>query len=142
MHIEFTEPYTTKSKWQGIPAMNEIEALYVAFQKYPKPKSMESCPHCGQKSDGLLVRALRDLQPEDLSEYAHRAISTWGSVADFKYFLPRLMECASEEGAITAACFSFFATARLIWWPRRSMISRGATRIFSNCKLANSELKR
>lgn len=35
---------------------------------------------------------LRELQGEDLSRYAFKAMTTWGNVNDFKHFLPRILE--------------------------------------------------
>jgi hypothetical protein len=68
--------------------------LRSAFRKYPKPKKLEGCPHCVGKREGdpLCLAGLDDITVGMVSRYAAKAISTWGTVDDYKYFLPRLLE--------------------------------------------------
>lgn len=76
------------------PSLDEAaERLYGAFGDVPRPQRVEGCPHC-VGSDGdlpLVSRPLRELTPQDLSRYAFKAISTWGTEADFQYFAPRVL---------------------------------------------------
>jgi hypothetical protein len=73
------------------------ERLYDAFGDVPRPRRVEGCPHCtGPDEDLPLVsRRLRELSAEDLSRYAFKAMSTWGTEADFRYFAPRLLDLAA-----------------------------------------------
>ncbi|MGH3376898.1 MAG: hypothetical protein ACRDP6_19390 [Actinoallomurus sp.] len=60
---------------------------------------MTGCPHCVDQEEDrpLLDRPLRSLSPEALSRYAAKALSTWGGVEEFRYFAPRLIECAAAD---------------------------------------------
>jgi hypothetical protein len=76
-----------------------VNTLYRTFGRVPKPRVVENCPHCadpGVEPDLLQPVALRGLTVEDLRTYAGRALTTVGGVADFRYFLPRLLEIASD----------------------------------------------
>jgi hypothetical protein len=74
------------------------ERLYDAFGVVPRPQRVEGCPHCvGPDEDLPLVsRPLRELSAEDLSRYAFKAISTWGTEADFRYFAPRVLDLTAS----------------------------------------------
>lgn len=71
-----------------------IEQLYRIFRRYPFPAGMEGCPCCVSDRHLLLLRSkpLRQLGDHELSRYAFKAMTTWGTEKDFKYYLPRLME--------------------------------------------------
>ena len=75
------------------------ERLYAAFAGYRVRHAMEACPCCVTDDDQrrLLSKPLRDLSADDLDLYAYKAMTTWGTVADFKHFLPRLLELASND---------------------------------------------
>jgi hypothetical protein len=74
------------------------ERLYGAFGDVPRPQRVEGCPHCvGPDEDLPLVsRPLRELSPRDLSRYAFKAMSTWGTEADFRYFAPRVLDLTAS----------------------------------------------
>jgi hypothetical protein len=74
-----------------------IEGLYAVFSRYPLRPWIDSCDHCSHDDRPLRARPLRDLTAEDLSDYAHSAISTWGGADDFRHFLPRLAEIAVDS---------------------------------------------
>ncbi len=76
-----------------------IDALYAVFSAYPLRPVIEGCPHCvsRQDSDHLHVRSLRELTPDDVRYYAFKAMTTFGDEADFKHFLPRLLELLARE---------------------------------------------
>jgi hypothetical protein len=42
---------------------------------------------------------LRNLEVNDLREYVDGALHVWGGVDDFKHFLPRLFELATDDDA-------------------------------------------
>lgn len=77
-----------------------IEGLYKTFNRYPRPSKIEYCP-CGcTKSEEvlpLLAGPLGDLEFDSLGNYSLSAMTTQGSVYDFKYFLPRLLEGIAQE---------------------------------------------
>ena len=68
-----------------------IQSLYEVFARHLKPAAIVSCP-CGctkpEETAPLLAAPLRELPSADLINYAFSAISTQGSVDDFRYFLP------------------------------------------------------
>ncbi|HET7013870.1 MAG TPA: hypothetical protein VFI65_08170 [Streptosporangiaceae bacterium] len=70
------------------------EQLYDAFGEVPRPQRIVGCPHCVEPGEDLplVSRPLRELSAEDLSRYAFKAMSTWGTEADFRYFAPRVLD--------------------------------------------------
>jgi hypothetical protein len=61
---------------------------------------MEGCPCCVSDSDKEQIHSkqLRELEEDDLSRYAFKALSTWGDTEDFKHYLPRIFElCSTTE---------------------------------------------
>lgn len=70
-----------------------VDRLYVTFEAYPLT-SLDGCPCCISAVNKWQVthRALRDLTEQDLGRYAGKAMTTWGTIEDFKHFLPRLFE--------------------------------------------------
>ncbi|HZS10473.1 MAG TPA: hypothetical protein VFD58_36935 [Blastocatellia bacterium] len=80
---------------ESVKALRDaIEGLYTAFSHYPLRPHVEGCPCCVETSDQETIRArpLRKLTGQDLEKYAFKAVTTWGSEADWKHFLPRLFE--------------------------------------------------
>jgi hypothetical protein len=71
-----------------------IDRLYTSFADVPKPLRIDGCPCCIEKKNiGVLLSSpLRELTPDDLSAYAASAFLTFGTVADYLYFLPRILE--------------------------------------------------
>jgi len=86
------------------PLPAALDALYAAFADVPKPTRIEGCPCCIEDKDVdvLLARPLRDLSSRELSAYASSAFLTVGEVADYLYFLPRILEISIKEKG---------------WWP-------------------------
>jgi hypothetical protein len=70
-----------------------IETLYKVFGKYPL-STLGGCPCCVTNDDKcqLTKKGLRILSSRDLGRYCGKAMTTWGSVSDFKHFLPRIFE--------------------------------------------------
>ncbi len=85
------------------------EALYTALGDVPRPTRIDGCPCCIEDKgiDTLLAKPLRELTPDDLSCYAASAFLTVGDVADYLYFLPRILEIAATEDG---------------WWPSPEVI--------------------
>lgn len=76
-----------------IALQQAVENLYIVFSAYPL-SSLEGCPCCVSAADKekVIHRPLRELTEDDLGRYAGKAMTTWGTVEDFKHFLPRLFE--------------------------------------------------
>jgi hypothetical protein len=79
-----------------------IEALYIEFRE-PKPRTIEGCPCCTDPKEVcmLLAKSLRELSPDELSNYGDSLFLTMGDERDFPYFLPRLLDIATSQN----------------WWP-------------------------
>ena len=93
-------------------SVNEaIEDVYKAFANVSKPRIIGGCPCCidGKEVDKLLVSDLRDVPAGDLSSYASSAFLTVGSVKDYLYFLPRILEISATDES---------------WWPDPEVTGR------------------
>lgn len=88
-----------------------IERLYAAFADIPKPRHIDGCAHCldDKGIDRLLATPPRALSPNDLSPYASSAFLTVGDVADYLYFLPRILEISAIDDS---------------WWPDPEVTGR------------------
>jgi hypothetical protein len=90
---------------RGEPLPDDLETaiagLYDAFAGRPLRPHVEGCPHCVDDSDhaALTAHPLRQLATDQLSKYAHKAMTTWGDRDDFAHFLPRLLELLARETA-------------------------------------------
>jgi hypothetical protein len=93
-----------------------IAGLYEAFSCEPKPSAIGwcNCDACAPKENVsvLISKPLRSLAPDELSHYASSAFLTAGSEADFKYFLPRILEILVIEDG---------------WWPSPEVVGRAIT---------------
>ncbi|MEO1625957.1 MAG: hypothetical protein AAFV25_12435 [Bacteroidota bacterium] len=72
-----------------------IEELYRVFSSYPGNPRMQGSPNYGELdrwNAELFSKPLRELDEDDLCRYAGKAITTWGTAADYKHFLPRILE--------------------------------------------------
>ena len=78
------------------------ENLYSTFSKYPFKSTIEGCPCCVSGSDKstLHSKKLRELEDNDLSRYAFKAMTTWGDVNDYKHYLPRIFELTAKRELI------------------------------------------
>jgi len=76
-----------------------IESLYVAFGQYQMPTTSTYCKHCVTDAEDKRLRStpLKQLTQEDVARYSFKAISTWGTVEQFKHMLPRLFEIVATE---------------------------------------------
>jgi hypothetical protein len=86
---------------QSIPPLADaIEALYRTFSHYDA-SAFSGCPCCtsDEHSRYLAGQPLRDIEPSELSRYAFKALTTWGTVEDFKHFLPRVFEVIIDPAA-------------------------------------------
>jgi hypothetical protein len=76
-----------------------IAPVYEAFASYARPKDFPACQCClsDEEKKLLLRRQLMELGADELSSYAADVFLTVGSAADFKYFLPRILELSVNE---------------------------------------------
>lgn len=90
---------------------NAIEELYRAFAKHPRPRHIDGCPCCIDKKEisVLLSKELRSITPDELAPYASSAFLTVGDVADYLYFLPRILEITATDTS---------------WWPNSAVTGR------------------
>jgi hypothetical protein len=88
-----------------------IEGLYRAFREVPKPRHIDGCPCCiDRKEIGVLLgKSLRLITPRELAPYASSAFLTVGDVADYLYFLPRILEITATDPS---------------WWPTPEVTGR------------------
>jgi len=103
-----------------------IEGLYEMFSAYPLAAKIDGCPCCvsDQDESSLHRKPLHELTAEDLSRYAFKALTTWGTKNDFKHFLPRLLELVTEKDGIAneidlAVLFGKLEYAHWNTWPAR-----------------------
>lgn len=77
----------------------EIKTLYRVFARYPRPTRLEGCPCCtdAETSRLLETRPLHALTADELSHYAFKAMTTWGDLDEFRYFLPRIFELTAFD---------------------------------------------
>lgn len=71
-----------------------FEKLYAVFSKYPRPTRVIGSPISVKANADLILTTtpLRSLTQEDLCDYEFKAMTTWGTENDYKYFLPAILE--------------------------------------------------
>lgn len=76
-----------------------IEGLYAAFRDQPPARAIEGCRHCLDDEEiAILLRTpLRAITEQQLTPYASSVFLTLGSVSDFLYFLPRILEVSATD---------------------------------------------
>ncbi|GAA2147490.1 hypothetical protein [Glycomyces algeriensis] len=96
-----------------------IDRLYAAFGTVPRPAAIELCPCCMTESEAaaLVVRVpLRELRVAVLEPYVADVLLTVGSVADFRYFLPRIYAIACTSGFDWPELEPLFRRLRVAGW--------------------------
>jgi hypothetical protein len=96
-----------------------IEALYVTFASAPRPVALDYCQCCFTPEEERALLAdvpLRALPAETLEPYAIDVLLTVGGVADFRYFLPRMLELSTGAGFILPDLESMLGRLRLAGW--------------------------
>ncbi len=89
-----------------------IEELYAVFGRYPLAARISYCSHCVDDEEALVLQRgrLRDLTAGDLERFSRKVMSTWGDEADFRHFLPRILELfatgAQPDGYLLAKTVS------------------------------------
>lgn len=101
-----------------------VEDVYRAFADVKHPPAIAGCPCCvDPDADCTLVTVpLRALTFDDLERYLWKAVTTWGSAADFCYFVPRILEIVVLEQPAElelAVVLGKFRRAGWTQWPAR-----------------------
>src|SRR5262245_47745850 len=78
---------------------NSIQNVYAAFAGYRKPHDFPACQCCltVEEKKTLLRIKREELSADDLMTYAADVFLTMGTVQDFKYFLPRILELSVTD---------------------------------------------
>ncbi|PKV51360.1 hypothetical protein ATE84_3444 [Aquimarina sp. MAR_2010_214] len=74
-----------------------VEKLYKIFEKYHLDATKlraYSCPCCvtDEEIREIVVKPLKQLSEDELRYFSRSAITTFGTVEDYKHFLPRILE--------------------------------------------------
>jgi hypothetical protein len=75
-----------------------IADLYRVFERYPRPEQVYGSPISVSAEDIARLSGagpLQSMSGAELSNYAFKALRTWGTLEDFKHYLPRLLELLS-----------------------------------------------
>lgn len=106
------------------PLLAALDAAYEAFSRYPRPQRLEASPtRDPAKILATLSSApLRSLTGEQIGPYAGWALTTVGSVGDYKHFLPRILEQAIRApewmGTLPPVVASRLNMAKWRTWPK------------------------
>ncbi|WBA42404.1 hypothetical protein [Hymenobacter canadensis] len=78
-----------------------LAALYATFSHQQLRQLPDACPCCITAAENrvLFTAPLAGLKEAQLQRYAFKAMTTWGNAADFRYFLPRLLELSLRPDA-------------------------------------------
>jgi hypothetical protein len=105
------------------PQLHEaIEVVYHVFKDVPRPRRIDGCPCCiDEKGVSILLsKPLRDVLPDELTHYAASVFLTVGSVEDFFYFIPRILEIRAREPYLwpdPEVIFKAFLASGFHSWP-------------------------
>ena len=101
-----------------------VNNLYTVFAHYRLGNDRDGCDCCvgpGHWAE-LTAKPLRELTYDDLERYSRKAMTTWGSIQQFKHFLPRLLELTIEyrdDFLDLAVVFGKLSYADWKAWPYR-----------------------
>jgi hypothetical protein len=81
------------------PALKQaIEELYRVFAHVPRPREIDVSPYEDfEEYQRVLDGPLREVPPDDIGSFAGSVLLTVGLTTDYRYFLPRICECAMIE---------------------------------------------
>lgn len=98
--------------------MTPAEELYGVYATVPLDPGVDFCDHCVTEAEvrALHTTPLRELTPEHLGPLLFSSTTTWGDIAYFRHFLPRLLELTAA-GAMNDWSYPSFL-------PRRLLLSR------------------
>lgn len=96
-----------------------IDRLYTVFSTVPRPAAIDRCPCCMTEAEAAAILVpvpLRELRTEVLAPYAGDVLLTVGSVADFRYLLPRIFDIACTSGFDWPELEPLFKRLRAAGW--------------------------
>lgn len=85
------------------PLQRAIDQCYDAFASNPRPLALHASPLGDPVAllRTLTAKPLRELSGDEIGPYAGWALTTVGDEADYRHFLPRILEQAVRESAWT-----------------------------------------
>lgn len=100
------------------PLQQAIEDTYRAFANVRRPSRLDACPCCLDQGmvERLMKTPLRQLTSHDLRHYAYSVLLTSGSFADFRFFLPRLLDLCLRQDAGAVDPQLLLDRARMAEW--------------------------
>jgi hypothetical protein len=105
-----------------------IQDLYEVFNKYPANKQMAGSPIYGEKvkkwNKDLFSKSLTELTSDDLARFCSSVTLTWGTIEDYKHFLPRIYELIADGDFLAEEWVVFDVLNRYDWqyWPDKEFI--------------------
>ncbi|WP_288431506.1 hypothetical protein [uncultured Agrobacterium sp.] len=109
-----------------------IDGAYDVFARYSRPLFLDASPLRDPELllNKLTSKPLRLLDARDVEEYALAALTTVGTIEDYKHFLPRLLDLATEPGAVEPQMIALKLEMAEWWtWPKNEQ--RSLEEIFS-----------
>jgi hypothetical protein len=103
--------FSERNAGMGVDLQLSIERLYEAFSHESRPSAVAGCPCCLTEDEyrTLVAKDLRELSPDELTDYGSCALLTVGSESDFRYFLPRILEISVHDS---------------FWWPGPEVVAQ------------------
>jgi len=95
-----------------------VDGLYAAYATVALNRDVDFCDHCVTEAEvrALHSTPLRELTAEHLGPLLFSSTTTWGDIAYFRHFLPRMLELTAT-GAMNDWSYPSFL-------PRRLLLSR------------------
>ncbi len=98
-----------------------IDNLYKVFSKYGLNVTTlrnSSCPCCvtDEEIKEIATKPLKQLSGDELGHFSRSAISTFGTLEDYKHFLPRILECMQYPNTDLLFDFTCFEKLKYTEW--------------------------
>ncbi len=114
--------YKRLSSMHPTPTLRRLlDQGYEAFAHYRKPTALETSPLRNPEKllKRLTSKPLRLLEVEDVHEYAAAALTTVGTVEDYKHFLPRLLDLSVDSAVVEPEVIALkLKAADWLAWPQ------------------------
>lgn len=97
-----------------------IQGLYETFRSYRVEFPLQACECCVTDGDQRRIAAapLADLSEFDIGRYVYKAVTTFGTVQDFKHFLPRILELQALDPNFRVGGEIVAGKLRCAGWPK------------------------
>ncbi|MCQ1780401.1 hypothetical protein NOJ05_24575 [Neorhizobium galegae] len=117
-----SRPSTRLSSMHLTPTLRRLlDQGYEAFAHYRRPTALETSPLRNPEKllKRLTSKPLRLLEVEDVQEYAAAALTTVGTVDDYKHFLPRLLDLSVDSAVVEPEVIALkLKAADWLAWPQ------------------------